>query len=204
VGADGIKAGPRIPAPAGSTPAGSQRIEKDFIRERGLQMATKTKSASPPQVEYASAMDKLRDEMAKSKDKYVEVVGEYLTDYLLAHPEAEAALLDKGKSIKGSLAAVRKEAEKVKTGNMAILDDRTVFGIVLGYFGLKSEPDVIKTGENVLKTGANVPGETTGGTTSSDPPQAAAHLPLKGKAFGETGQDTTPDPFDLDALLGVM
>ena len=41
----------------------------------------------------------------------------------------------------------------------------------------------------------------TGEATSSDPPQAAAHLPLKGKAFGETGQDTPADPFDLDALL---
>jgi hypothetical protein len=103
-------------------------------------MATR-KSASPP-VEYASAMDKIRDEMAKSKDKYVEVVGEYLTDYLLAHPEAETALLDKDKSIAGSLERVRKEAEKVKTGNMAILDDRTVFGIVLGYFGIEDGEDV--------------------------------------------------------------
>ena len=165
--------------------------------------ATSRQTKAPP-TEYATAMDKLRDEMAKSKDIYVQVVGEYLTDYLLAHPEAEAALLAKGKSIEGSLAAVREEAEKVKTGNMAILDDRTVFGIVLKYFGLKPEPDVIKTEGNVLKTGANVPGETTGGTTSSDPPQAAAHLPLKGKAFGETGKGTAPDPFDLDALLGVM
>jgi len=200
MGADGIKAGPRIPAPAGSTPAGSQRIEKDLIRERGLQMATKTKSASPPPVEYATAMDKIRDEMAKSKDNYVQVVGEYLTDYLLAHPEAEAALLEKGKSIEGSLAAVRKEAEKVKTGNMAILDVKTVFGIVAGYFGLKPEPDVIKTEGNVIKTEGNVPAEagTSFVTAGAVPPSP------KGKAFGETGQDTIPDPFDLDALMGVM
>ena len=140
-------------------------------------MATK-KNASPP-VAYAAAMDKIRDEMAKSKDKYVEVVGEYLTGYLLAHPEAEAKLLDSGKSIKGSLETVRKEAQKVKVGNMAVLDDQTVFGIVLGYFEI----------------------EAGGEATSSDPPQAAAHLPLKGKAFGEAGKAAAPDPFDLDALL---
>lgn len=151
-------------------------------------MATKTKSASPP-AEYTSAMDKLRDEMAKSKEYYVQVVGEYLTDYLLAHPEAEAALLEKGKHIAGSLAAVRKEAEKVKTGNMAILDDRTVFGIVLGYFGLKSEADVLKTGENVLKQPADVP--TVGKPDRSDDDQSSP-VPV------------APDPFDLDALLGVM
>ena len=42
-------------------------------------MATKTKEKTPssPPVEYASAMDKLRDEMAKSQGKYVQVVGEY-------------------------------------------------------------------------------------------------------------------------------
>lgn len=172
--------------------------------------ATSRQTKAPP-TEYASAMDKLRDEMAKSKDNYVQVVGEYLTDYLLAHPEAEAALLDKSKSIEGSLGTVRKEAEKVKQGNMAILDDRTVFGIVLGYFGLKSEPDVIRNGENVIKTrenvpkiGGNVPGETTGGTTSSDPPQAAAHLPPAGEGFWGDRAGHRPDPFDLDALLGVM
>lgn len=153
-------------------------------------MATR-KSASPP-VEYASAMDKIRDEMAKSQDNYTQVVGEYLTGYLLNHPEAEEKLLDSSKSVKGSLETVRKEAEKVKKGNMAVLDDRTVFGIVLGYFGI----------------------EATGEATSSDPPQAAAHLtlagslgptaPLKGKALGETGEAAAPDPFDLDALLGVM
>ena len=165
--------------------------------------ATSRQTKAPPE-EYASAMDKLRDEMAKSKDKYVQVVGEYLTDYLLAYPEAEAKLLDSGKSIKGSLETVRGEAQKVRQGNVAVLDDRTVFGIVLGYFGLKSEADVLKSEPDVLKTGANVPGVTTGGTTSSDPPQAAAHLPIKGKAFGETGKDTPADPFDLDALLGVI
>ena len=154
-------------------------------------MATR-KNTSPP-VEYASAMDKIRDEMAKSQDNYTQVVGEYLTGYLLNHPEAEEKLLDSGKSVKGSLETVRKEAEKVKKGNMAVLDDRTVFGIVLGYFGIE--------GTGMVE---DVPAEATGEATSSDPPQAAAHLPLKGKAFGETAQDTDPDPFDLDALLGVV
>ena len=166
--------------------------------------AATSRQTKAPQVEYATAMDKIRDEMAKSKDKYVEVVGEYLTGYLLAHPEAEAKLLDNGKSIKGSLETVRKEAQKVKVGNVAVLDDQTVFGIVLGYFGIEADPDVLKTGDDVLKTGENVTAAATGEATSSDPPQAAAHLPLKGKAFGETGKAAAPDPFDLDALLGVM
>jgi len=169
-------------------------------------MATKTKSASPPPVEYATAMDKIRDEMAKSKENYVQVVGEYLTDYLLAHPEAEAALLEKGKSIEGSLAAVRKEAEKVKTGNMAILDVKTVFGIVAGYFGLKPEPDVIKTEGNVIKTEGNVPTAITdapGGTAGTSSGPASGSTFPRGEGF-QSGAQREPDPFDLDALLGVI
>ena len=150
-------------------------------------MATKTKEKTPsPPVEYASAMDKLRDEMAKSQGKYVQVVGEYMTAYLLQHPEAEAAILSEGKTIAGSLKAMEAEARKVQQGNVAVLDDQTAFGIVLGYFGLKSEPDVLKTGENVLKTGENVlkTGENAPGT--------------------EKNVTAASDLFDLEALLGVM
>lgn len=147
--------------------------------------ATSRQTKAPPE-EYASAMDKLRDEMAKSKDNYVQVVGEYLTDYLLAHPEAEAALLDKGKSIKGSLETVRQKAQKVQQGNVAVLADRTVFGIVLGYFGIESGPDVLKTGPDVIKNGENVL------TVITDAPG------------GTAGASSDPDPFDLDALLGVI
>lgn len=164
---------------------------------------------SPPPVEYASAMDKIRDEMAKSKDNYVQVVGEYLTGYLLDHPEAEAALMEKGKSISGSLKVVREEASKVKQGNMAIMDDRTVFGIVLGYFGIKSEADVLKTGENVLKTGANV---TVAAMASQHVGEIAAAMERHSERLrrGEITDrhpdydDAPPDPFDLDALLGVV
>jgi hypothetical protein len=173
-------------------------------------MAKKNVAAAPapPPVEYASAMDKIRDEMAKSKDNYVQVVGEYLTGYLLDHPEAEAALVDNGKSIQGSLEVVRKEAQKVKVGNMAVLDDRTVFGIVLGYFGIKSEPDVIKTGEDVLKTpgnvhktGENVP--AAAGATSSVRASADT-FPSRGRLLEADAKPTPADPFDLDALLGVI
>ena len=170
--------------------------------------ATSRQPEAPP-TEYASAMDKIRDEMAKSKDNYVQVVGEYLTDHLLAHPEAEAALLDKGKSIKGSLETVRKEAEKVKQGNMAILDDRTVFGIVLGYFGLKG------TGNRDIERQENSPvdcfqrdgaGRPLGTGIAGQAIQKPSPVGEGGSAPALTEEVPvpSPDPFDLDALLGVM
>jgi hypothetical protein len=75
--------------------------------------------------------------MAASKSRYIQVVGDYLTGYLRGHPAAAGAILAKDKTIAGSLAAMRKEAEKVKDGSVAVLDDETAFGIVLGYFGIK-------------------------------------------------------------------
>jgi hypothetical protein len=170
-------------------------------------MATKTKEKTPsPPVEYASAMDKLRDEMAKNGGRYVQVVGEYMTAYLLQHPEAEAAILTEGKTIVGSLKVMEDEARKVKTGNVAVLDDQTAFGIVLQYYGLnagdvsENGEKVLKNRENVLKTGENVTAEAG---TSSVTADAVPPFP-EGKAFGETGKAAAPDPFDLDALLGVM
>ena len=97
----------------------------------------KTKTTAAAEPEYAGATDKLRDEMAKANSRYVQVVGEYLTDYLQRHPEAEAAILAKGKSIQGSMNAMVAEASKRKQGNVAVLDDRTAFEIVLKYFGIE-------------------------------------------------------------------
>lgn len=89
--------------------------------------------------DFDRAIDKIRDEMAKSKSRYVEVVGEYLTGYLRGYPAAAGAILAQGKTIQGSLAAMRKEAEKVKDGGVAVLDDETGFRIVLKYFGIEKD-----------------------------------------------------------------
>lgn len=142
-------------------------------------MAVKTKKASPQEKTYANGMDKLRDEMAKDNSCYVRVVGEYLTNYLLYHPEAEAAILAEGKTIKGSLDAMRKEASKQKSGNVAVLDDETGFRIVREYFGIMD-------------------GSAAAGTSSAP---AGAPSP-EGKAVESAA--TEPDPFDLDALMGVI
>lgn len=156
------------------------------------------KVAAAP-AEYTSAMDKLRDELAKSRDNYVRVVGEYLTEFLLAHPEAEGKIMDADKSIKGSLETVRKEAEKVKSGNMAVLDDKTVFGIVLGYFGIEDEPGTPPPATQAPP----LSGEAFGNATM----EAPVMPPLRREASGEVARSAggvipAADPFDLDALLG--
>ena len=81
-------------------------------------------------------MDKIRDEMAHGS-QYIKVVGEYLTDYLLKHPEAEDLLKAENKSVAGSLETVKNKARAQAVGSVAVLDDQTVFGMVLDYFGIK-------------------------------------------------------------------
>ena len=141
---------------------------------RGKAGNTQTSAAQS----YASAMDKLRDEMANFKGphpRYVQVVGEYLTNYLLEHPEAEAALLNSAKTIHGSLKDIEAEARKNKEGNVGIIGDVEAFGIVLKYFGITEG-----TGNRQQATGEKA--NAVGASPCGRPPQA-------------------PDPFDLDALL---
>ncbi len=162
-------------------------------------MAKKTTAAaaSPPKT-YASAMDKLRDEMAENAgSRYVQVVGEYLTDYLLDHPEAEASILAEGKSIKGSLSAMEAEARKVKVGSVAVLDDQTAFGIVRGYFGIVEAEDVSKKVGDVSKKAEDV------SKKSEDVSKKAEDVSKKAENVAETQPDPV-DPFDLDALMGVI
>lgn len=132
---------------------------------------------------YNAAIDKIRDEMAKkASGRYVQVVGEYLTAHLQHNPDAADAILADGKTIAGSLDAMKKEAQKHREGNVAVLDDATAFGIVLGYFGIKGKA-------------------TAAAGTSCDPASRAAF------PEGEGGEPPAPepvDPFDLDALMGVI
>lgn len=142
--------------------------------------AKKTAAAAP---EYAGAMDKLRDEMAKNNRRYVQVVGEFLTDYLLRHPEAEAAILDRGKSITGSLAAMKAEASKQKEGSVAVLDDAAAFAIVLRYFGIEAD-------KGAARQDKDAPGQEQDVTGQEQ------------DARGQEQYVAKADPFDLDALMG--
>ena len=95
-------------------------------------------SGAKPQAaaDYDRAVDRIRDEMAKDGSRYAQVVGDYLTGWLQSHPEGAWAILAEGRTIKGSLDAMKEAARKVSSGGVGILDDETAFGIVLEYYGL--------------------------------------------------------------------
>lgn len=90
----------------------------------------------------AEAKKKLQDEMAKSNNPYVNVVGGFLENHIESHPEEAEKIMQEGKTIAGSLDSMRKEAETRKVGSCAVLTDQEGFDIVLKYFGCDSKATV--------------------------------------------------------------
>ncbi len=84
-------------------------------------------------------MKKIQDEMKKANSPYITMIGQYLLDHLKENPADAEKLADSKKSIKGSLDAMRKAAEKKKVGNMAVLTDAEGFAVVCDYFGIKGK-----------------------------------------------------------------
>ena len=162
---------------------------------------TKPQTSAETEKTYASAMDKIRDEMAASKDGQIQLLGEGLTAMLQLHTEWEQAILKKGKTIQGALEAVRKNA----TGGCSAPIQTTKS--LCGYYGIECKnPHVLALEVAVaMMGGGRIPlsampaapierGDEAAGTSSVSP--SASHLPLKGKAEA--------DPFDLDALIGAL
>jgi hypothetical protein len=89
------------------------------------------------------AIEKIRSEMELNKNNpYVQVVGEFLLQELEVNPASAERILAEGKTVAKSLDEMRKEAEKKKVGNCAVLTDKEGFAIVLKYFGIDSSAAV--------------------------------------------------------------
>lgn len=155
---------------------------------------TKAKPQTSAETErtYVNAIDKIRDEMAASKDSKIQLLGEGLTAMLQLHPEWEQAILNKDKTIKGALEAVRKNA----TGGCS--DPIQTTKSLCGYYGIEcANPHVLALEVTVQMMG----GEAAAAGTSSDPADGGATFP-KGEGTGKLPMEA--DPFDLDALLGGL
>lgn len=155
---------------------------------------TKAKPQTSAETEktYASAMDKIRDEMANSKSEQIQLLGEGLTAMLQLHPELEDKILEKGKTLNGALGAVRAHA----TGGCS--DPVRTTKSLCEYFGIKCEnPHVLAMEVAVAMMG----GEAAAAGTSSDSADGGATFP-KGEGTGKPPMEA--DPFDLDSILGVL
>jgi len=85
------------------------------------------------------ALKRIQAEVNDSKKKELAFVGGQLMKYVRENPDKAALFTAEGKSIKGSFEAMRKAAEKVKVGNMAVLDPDEGMAIVMEYYGIKQD-----------------------------------------------------------------
>ncbi len=85
--------------------------------------------------------EKINNEIrTNEKNINIKSIGEYVISLL---PKLDQQTIDamksEGKTIKGSIDAMKKEARKVAVGGMGMLTDEEGFKIVREYFGIKEE-----------------------------------------------------------------
>lgn len=157
---------------------------------------TKAKPQTSAETErtYANAIDKIRDEMAGSKDSKIQLLGEGMTALLQLHPEWEKHVLEKGRTLAGALEAVCKGA----TGGCS--DPIQTTKSLCGYYVIKCDnPHVLALEVAVQMMGGK--GETGEETTSFVSDGA---LPPSPEGEGSREAPKEADPFDLDSILGVL
>ncbi len=85
------------------------------------------------------AISKLRSEMDQNNNNpYIQVIGQFLLQFVNEHPDSAEKILTEGKTIGNSLSEMRKAAEKKKVGNFAVLTEQEGFDVVLKYFGIEN------------------------------------------------------------------
>jgi hypothetical protein len=84
------------------------------------------------------ALQKLQTEIGSvdKKNKYVPVVGGFLINHVRNNPEHASLILVDGKTVSGSLEAMKAEAKKQASDGVGVLTDEEGFNVVLKYFGV--------------------------------------------------------------------
>ena len=126
-----------------------------------------------------NAIDRIRDEMAKSKDKKIDYLGEGMTALLRIHPEYAEAVAAKDKTLSGCLEAIKEGARG------GVSDPAMSTRAICGYYGIKPQSVERLAVEVHLAMLGDVP------QTPAPAPVAVTPAPVK-------------DEFDLDAMLGGL
>ena len=83
------------------------------------------------------AIRKLESEMEQNKNfSYVQAIGNFLLQHLESNPAAAEKIMAEGKTIKGSLAELKKEAQKNQVEGCGVLTDEEGFAVALKYYGI--------------------------------------------------------------------
>jgi hypothetical protein len=85
------------------------------------------------------AIEKINSEMEKDKDPYVQVIGNFLLDYINKNPDSSEKILSENKTIAKSIDEMASVAKKKAVKGRAMLTDQEGFQIVLKYFGVNED-----------------------------------------------------------------
>ena len=159
-------------------------------------MAKTEKKTAPPR-EYASAVDKVRDEMAAAKGanaQAVRAIGEMLTEWLLKHPEDEGKVMQPDKTLDGCYFEMEKYAMAHKTGSSYCMTPDEAYEMIRKYFGIEGNGGTEGTGK-----GPSTPLRSAQDDIECGARREAARYAAEAQTCAEAAPE--PDPFDLDALL---
>ncbi|MEG0133379.1 MAG: Cas9 inhibitor AcrIIA9 family protein [Clostridium sp.] len=100
-----------------------------------------------------NAIEKINQEIKKENSEFIRVIGAFLINLIKNNEEAAKMIMNKDKTIMGSLNEMSKEAKKKAVKGCAMLSDEEGFGIVLKYYGISSEID---TNNNINNKVVNI------------------------------------------------
>jgi hypothetical protein len=127
-------------------------------------------------------VDAIRDEMAETTDRYTQMLGEIMTEWLRIHPEQVHA--PDGKSLKGAMNALKAEARKKAQNGAYAMPPREAFDLLTAYYGMTPDSGDFGRCMTALWAGEN-----------AEVVYDVRRTPVQKKA-------PAVDPFNIDALLG--
>ncbi|WP_143316879.1 hypothetical protein [Clostridium sp. HBUAS56017] len=86
------------------------------------------------------AIEKIKKEMEKNKNPYVQAIGNYLLKQIEINKDAAEKIVN-GETIEKSLKEVEKVAKKKAVKNCAVLEDREVYKLVRKFYGFEAVQD---------------------------------------------------------------
>lgn len=127
-------------------------------------------------------MDRIRDEMAKSRNPGVQIIGEAMTRILAECPEMGSTIGQEGKTLQGAFDRVKEYAKKHAQSGCCFVPPQKAAEIVAEYWGI----DIAMMQQAVAE--AYMP--------------AVAKMPEQPKET--SAASSLMDELDLDALLGGL